>query len=109
MTVDAVGGGVLAGGEGSSEEKSEFDGVLADILPDRTPFILFDDFYASGAVLGGTASLLVDLAGATGRAAAVVRAVVTVPTQLLAVTRDCELPTVQGLGLAEQKERPEFG
>ena len=83
-TVNAVGGG-----------------ALADILLDRAPFILFDDFYASCAVLGGTAYLLVDLAGGTGRAAAVVCAVVTVATRLLAVTRDWELPTVQGLGLAE--------
>ena len=74
---------------------------LASLLLDRAPFILFDDFYASCAVLGGTAYLLVDLAGATGRAAAVVCAVVTVATRLLAVTRDWELPTVQGLGLAE--------
>ena len=100
-TVNAVDGGVLAEGEGSSEERSESDGVLADILLDRAPFVLFDDFYASCAVLGGMAFLLVDLAGATGRAAAVICAVVTVVTRLLAVTRDRELPAVQGLGLAE--------
>ena len=101
VTVDAVGGGVPAEGEGSSEERSESDGILVGILLDRAPFILFDDFYATSAVLGGTAFLLVDLAGATGRAAAVVCAVVTVATRLPAATQDWELPTVQGLGLAE--------
>ena len=62
-----------------------------------------DDFYASGAVLGGTAFLLVDLAGATERAAVVVCAVITFIMRLPAITRDRELPTVQGLGLTEQK------
>ena len=93
-TVNAVGGGVLADGEGSSEERGESDGVLADILLDRAPFVLFDDFYVSCAALSGTAYPLVDLAGATGRAAAVICVVVTVVTRLLAVTRDRELPTV---------------
>ena len=97
-TVKAV-GGVPADGEGSSEERSESDGVLADILLDRAPFVLFDDFYASGAVLGGTAYPLVDLAGATGRAAAVICVVVTVVTRLLAVTRDRELLTIRRLRL----------
>ena len=74
-------------------------GAVADILLDRAPFILFDDFYASCAVLGGTAYLLTDLLGGAGTTAAVACAVVTVATRLLAVTRDWDLPTVQSLGL----------
>ena len=69
-------------------------GAFADILLDRSPFILFDDFYASCAVLGGTAYLLADTTGAAGSTAAVACTVVTVATRLLAVTRDWELPTV---------------
>ncbi len=74
-------------------------GAFADILLDRAPFILFDDFYASCAVLGGTAYFLADLIGAAGTTAAVVCAAVTVATRLLAVTQDWDLPTVQSLGL----------
>lgn len=72
-------------------------GAFADILLDRSPFILFDDFYASCAVLGGTAYLLTDLLGAAGSTAAAACAVVTVATRLLAVTRDWGLPTVEEL------------
>ena len=76
-------------------------GAFADILLDRPPFILFDDFYASCAVLGGTTYFLADVAGAAGSTAAVVCAVVTVTTRLVAVTRGWELPTVQTLGLTK--------
>lgn len=74
-------------------------GAFADILLDRSPFILFDDFYASCAVLGGTAYLLVGTAGAGESTAAGACAVVTVVTRLVAVTYDWDLPTVQELGL----------
>lgn len=76
-------------------------GAFADILLDRPPFILFDDFYASCAVLGGTTYFISDIAGAAGSTAAVVCAVVTVTTRLVAVTRGWKLPTVQRLGLIE--------
>lgn len=36
-------------------------GALADILLDRSPFILFDDFFARSAVLGGTTYFVSDL------------------------------------------------
>jgi uncharacterized membrane protein YeiH len=73
-------------------------GAVADILLDRAPFILFEDFYASCAVLGGTAYWLAGTFGAAGSTAAVVCVVVTVGTRLAAVTYDCHLPTVQNLG-----------
>jgi uncharacterized membrane protein YeiH len=74
-------------------------GALADVLLDRPPFILFEDFYASCAVVGGTAYLVVVTAGGAGIVAASVCAVVTVVVRLVAVTYDWALPTVQGLGL----------
>lgn len=74
-------------------------GAFADILLDRAPFILFEDFYATCAVLGGCAYWLVGTIGATGGTAAAVCAAVTVLTRLVAVTFDWHLPTVQNLGL----------
>ena len=74
-------------------------GAVADILLDRPPFILFEDFYASCAVLGGTAYWVVGLLGAPASTAAVVCALVTVGTRLVAVLFDWSLPTVQTLGL----------
>ncbi|MFD1565061.1 trimeric intracellular cation channel family protein [Haloarchaeobius amylolyticus] len=74
-------------------------GALADILLDRPPFILFKDFYASCAVLGGSAYWIVGTVGATGSTAAVVCAVVTVVTRLAAVTYNWDLPAVQNLRL----------
>ena len=74
-------------------------GALADILLDRAPFVLFDDFYASCAVLGGTAYWVVLSVGVAGVTPAVACAVVTVGTRLVAVTYGWSLPTVQQLGL----------
>ena len=74
-------------------------GAFADILLDRSPFILFDDFYASCAVLGGSAYWVVVSVGSAGSTAAVVCAVVTVGTRLAAVTYGWNLPTIQKLGL----------
>ena len=72
-------------------------GAVADILLDRSPFILFEDFYASCAVLGGSAYWIVGALGAAGSTAAAVCAIVTVVTRLAAVTYDWHLPTVQNL------------
>jgi len=74
-------------------------GAVADVLLDRSPFILFEDFYASCAVLGGSAYFVAISVGAHGRTAAVLCAIVTVVTRLAAVTYSWNLPTVQGLGL----------
>jgi uncharacterized membrane protein YeiH len=74
-------------------------GAFADILLDRSPFILFDDFYASCAVLGGSAYFVSESVGLAGGTAAAVCAAVTVVTRLAAVTYDWDLPTVQRLGL----------
>ncbi|MFW5918606.1 MAG: trimeric intracellular cation channel family protein [Halanaeroarchaeum sp.] len=71
-------------------------GAVADILLNRAPFILFEDFYASCAVLGGTAYVLAVSMGVTGTTAAGVSAVVTVVTRLAAVVFDWNLPTVNG-------------
>jgi uncharacterized membrane protein YeiH len=72
-------------------------GAFADILLDRAPFILFDDFYASCAVLGGSAYWFAGLAGAPGGVAAAICAAVTVGTRLLAVAYGWSLPTAQRL------------
>jgi uncharacterized membrane protein YeiH len=72
-------------------------GALADILLDRSPFILFEDFYASCAILGGVGYWLVGVLGGPGGTAAVVCATVTLGTRLFAVTYDWGLPTVQEL------------
>ncbi|GAB3663856.1 trimeric intracellular cation channel family protein [Halopiger thermotolerans] len=70
-------------------------GAFADILLDRAPFILFEDFYASCAVLGGTTYWAATALGVTGSTAAAACASVTVGTRLVAVTYDWRLPTVQ--------------
>ncbi|CCQ34574.1 hypothetical protein HLRTI_001609 [Halorhabdus tiamatea SARL4B] len=75
-------------------------GAYADILLDRSPFILFEDFYATAAVLGGSTYWLVTVAGAAGGLTAAACAAMTVGTRLLAVTRGWHLPTAQMLGLA---------
>jgi uncharacterized membrane protein YeiH len=77
-------------------------GAFADILLDRSPFILFDDFYASCAVFGGTTYFILGALGAAGSIAAAACAVVTVVTRLVAVTQNWSVPTVQGLGLIER-------
>ena len=74
-------------------------GAVADILLDRPPFILFEDFYASCAILGGSAYWVATTFGAAASTAAVVCALVTVGTRLAAVLFDWNLPTVQALGL----------
>lgn len=76
-------------------------GAFADLLLDRSPFILFDGFYASCAILGGSAFVVAGVVGAPGSTAAGVCAAVTVTTRILAVARDWDLPTMQRLGLVE--------
>ncbi len=70
-------------------------GAIADVLLDRPPFILFEDFYASCAVLGGTTYWIVAAVGASGTTAAAACAAITVGTRLAAVTYGWALPTAQ--------------
>lgn len=74
-------------------------GAVADVLLDRSPFILFDDFYASCAVLGGSAYWATGAVGAAESTAAAACAAVTVAVRLVAVARGWELPAVQELWL----------
>ncbi|WP_018258639.1 trimeric intracellular cation channel family protein [Halomicrobium katesii] len=76
-------------------------GAFADILLDRPPFILFEDFYASCAVLGGIAYWLAGTVGLAEGTAAGVCAGVVVVTRLAAVTFSWNLPTVQTLRSGE--------
>ncbi|GAB7010942.1 TRIC cation channel family protein [Halorubrum trueperi] len=77
-------------------------GAVADILLDRSPFILLDDFYASCAVLGGSAYwMIVAVGGANGTAAAVC-AVIVVGTRIAALIYGWSLPTAQVLGLTRE-------
>ncbi|WP_394341763.1 trimeric intracellular cation channel family protein [Natronorubrum halophilum] len=80
-------------------------GVLADVLLDRTPFVLFEDFYASCAVLGGTTYWLVVAAGVGGSTAAAMCAGVTIGTRIVAVARGWTLPTAQTLESARDEVR----
>jgi uncharacterized membrane protein YeiH len=78
-------------------------GAFADILLDRSPFILLNDFYASCAVLGGSTYWIVVTFGGSGSIAAVVCAVITVGTRLVAVNYGWNLPTAQMLGRARER------
>ncbi|SEH41286.1 Uncharacterized membrane protein YeiH [Halopenitus malekzadehii] len=75
-------------------------GAFADILLDRSPFILVTDFYASCAVLGGTTYWLLAVALGAGNVAAALCAVVTVGTRLYAVRFGWHLPTAQSVNTA---------
>ncbi|MDY6817709.1 MAG: TRIC cation channel family protein [Halobacteriales archaeon] len=77
-------------------------GAFADILLDRSPFILFDDFYASCAVLGSSTYWVATTLVGTDSLAAALCATVTITTRLAAVTYGWDLPTVQMLGLARK-------
>jgi len=77
-------------------------GAVADILLDRSPYILFDDFYASCAVLGGnTYWVVVTVGGSNGTAAAVCASMV-VGTRIVALFYGWSLPTAQVLGLTRE-------
>lgn len=77
-------------------------GATADILLDRSPFILFDDFYASCAVLGGSAYWVAITVGGSNGTATVVCAVVVIGTQISALIYGRSLPTTQVLGLTRK-------
>lgn len=77
-------------------------GAFADILLDRSPFILFDDFYATCAVLGGFSYWVVESIGVINGGAAIVCAAVTVTIRLVAVMHDWYVPTVQNLKSIEK-------
>jgi uncharacterized membrane protein YeiH len=68
------------------------------VLLDRAPSVLFEDVYASCAVLGGGVYWTVAALGADGATAAAACAGVTVTSRLVAVAFDWHLPTVGGSG-----------
>lgn len=70
-------------------------GAFADILLDRPPFILLQDFYASCAVFGGCTYWLISVSFGSGALAASGCTVVTVGIRLIAVRYRWELPSVQ--------------
>jgi len=72
-------------------------GAVADVLLDRAPFILFEDFYATCAVLGGTAYWVAGSVGLAGGTAALSCAAVTVGTRLAAVRYGWSLPTLRNV------------
>ncbi|WP_330633105.1 trimeric intracellular cation channel family protein [Halocatena halophila] len=72
-------------------------GVLADICLDRQPFILFQDFYASCAVLGGISFWIVSGFTASTTVPAAVCAGTTVFVRFVAIGRNWRLPAVSGL------------
>ncbi|SMO42394.1 Uncharacterized membrane protein YeiH [Halorubrum cibi] len=72
-------------------------GAFADLLLDRAPFILFEDFYASCAVSGGMVYVAAGAVGVAGGTAAALCAAVTVVTRLAAVTYGWELPAADDL------------
>ncbi|WP_433633088.1 trimeric intracellular cation channel family protein [Halomicrococcus sp. NG-SE-24] len=77
-------------------------GAVADILLDRSPFILLDDFYASCAVLGGSTYWVVVTAGGASGTAAALCAAVVVGTRIGALIYGWSLPTAQRLGLTRE-------
>ncbi|MFW5917214.1 MAG: trimeric intracellular cation channel family protein [Halorubrum sp.] len=74
-------------------------GAFADILLDRAPFVLFEDFYATCAVLGGLTYLAAGAVGLAGGTAAGLCAAVTVVVRLAAVNYGWELPAMRDLEL----------
>ncbi|WP_227377177.1 trimeric intracellular cation channel family protein [Haladaptatus halobius] len=70
-------------------------GAFADILLDRPPFILLQDFYASCAVFGGCTYWLILMSFGAGALAASGCAVMTVGTRLIAVRYGWELPNIR--------------
>jgi uncharacterized membrane protein YeiH len=74
-------------------------GAVADILLDRSPFILLDDFYASCAVLGGTTYWLATVVAVPSGVAAGLCAAVVVGFRVGALVFEWSLPTAQELGI----------
>ncbi|WP_438267124.1 trimeric intracellular cation channel family protein [Haladaptatus salinisoli] len=77
-------------------------GAVADILLDRSPFILLDDFYASCAVLGGSTYWVVVTAGGSDVTAAAVCAAMVVGARIAALIYGWSLPTAQVLGVTRE-------
>lgn len=77
-------------------------GAIADILLDRSPFVLLDDFYASCAVLGGSTYWVVVTAGGSNGTATAVCALMVVGTRIGALIYGWSLPTAQELGLTRE-------
>lgn len=77
-------------------------GAVADILLDRSPFVLLDDFYASCAVLGGSAYWVIVTAGGSNGTAATVCAAIVVGTRIAALIYGWSIPTAQVLGLTRE-------
>jgi len=71
-------------------------GLVSDVLLQRVPFVLTEDFYATCAVAGSTALwLVVDLAGAGTALGAAAGAGSTLALRLLAIRFGWRLPTVR--------------
>ena len=71
-------------------------GLVSDVLLQRVPFVLAEDFYATCAVAGSAALwLVVDLAGAAPALGAAAGAGSTLALRLLAIRFDWRLPTVR--------------
>ncbi|MFC6722909.1 trimeric intracellular cation channel family protein [Halobium palmae] len=77
-------------------------GAVADILLDRSPFILLDDFYASCTVLGGSTYWVVVTTGGSNGTAAAICAVMVVGTRTAALIYGWSLPTAQVLGTTRE-------
>jgi len=77
-------------------------GAFADLLLDRSPFILLEDFYASCAVIGASAYWLVSMLGAAGGTAAAVCGALTLGVRVAAVSFGWSLPTVRAIGTADE-------
>lgn len=67
-------------------------GTVSDVLLDRVPFVLTEDFYATCAIGGGVVFVAASAAGATARTAAVACAGVVFTTRLAALHWGWRLP-----------------
>jgi uncharacterized membrane protein YeiH len=70
-------------------------GLVSDVLLQRVPFVLAEDFYATCAVAGSTALWAVDALGGSAALAAGVGGGLTLALRLLAIRYDWRLPTVR--------------
>jgi len=69
-------------------------GTISDVLLDRVPFVLTEDFYASCALIGGALFVLAADAGVGQRTAALACAGIVFALRLVAVHREWRLPSV---------------
>lgn len=70
-------------------------GLVSDVLLQRVPFVLAEDFYATCAVAGSTAFWVVVAAGYSTAVGATVCAGFTLALRVLAIHYDWQLPTVR--------------